>query len=73
MRGDVAKREFIAFWTAGGRVLAGMNVNVCDVVPSIRRLVAAAQPVDLDRLSDPAVPLDELQPPPVSAPGIQIL
>ncbi|WP_328417786.1 FAD-dependent oxidoreductase [Micromonospora sp. NBC_00389] len=71
VRGDVAKREFIAFWTAGGRVLAGMNVNVWDVVPSIRRLVAAAQPVDLDRLADPAVPLDELQPP-VSAPGTQI-
>ncbi|MET8306802.1 FAD-dependent oxidoreductase [Micromonospora sp. NPDC005173] len=72
VRGDVAKREFIAFWTAGGRVLAGMNVNVWDVVPSIRRLVAAAQPVDLDRLADPAVPLDEVQPPPVSAPGTQI-
>ncbi|WP_405431267.1 NAD(P)/FAD-dependent oxidoreductase [Micromonospora sp. NBC_00617] len=72
VRGDAAKREFIAFWTAGGRVLAGMNVNVWDVVPSIRRLVAAAQPVDLDRLADPAVPLDELQPPPVSAPGTQI-
>ncbi|WP_406068994.1 NAD(P)/FAD-dependent oxidoreductase [Micromonospora sp. NBC_01638] len=71
VRGDVAKREFVAFWTAGGRVLAGMNVNVWDVVPSIRRLVAAAQPVDLDRLADPAVPLDEL-PPPVSAPGAQI-
>ncbi|MEU1689917.1 FAD-dependent oxidoreductase [Micromonospora sp. NPDC005707] len=62
VRGDVAKREFIAFWTAGGRVLAGMNVNVWDVVPSIRRLVTAAHPVDLDRLADPDVPLDELQP-----------
>ncbi|WP_406080920.1 NAD(P)/FAD-dependent oxidoreductase [Micromonospora sp. NBC_00858] len=71
VRGDVAKREFIAFWTAGGQVLAGMNVNVWDVVPSIRRLVAAGQPVDVDRLADPAVPLDELQPPPVSAPGTQ--
>ncbi|MFF0369941.1 NAD(P)/FAD-dependent oxidoreductase [Micromonospora sp. NPDC005087] len=70
VRGDVAKREFIAFWTAGGRVLAGMNVNVWDVGPSIRRLVATAQPVDLDRLADPAVPLDELQPP--SAPGTQL-
>ncbi|SCL49868.1 NAD(P)/FAD-dependent oxidoreductase [Micromonospora chersina] len=59
VRGDLAKREFIAFWTARGRVLAGMNVNVWDVVPSIRRLVAAG-PVDLDRLADPDVPLDEL-------------
>ncbi|WP_406103761.1 NAD(P)/FAD-dependent oxidoreductase [Micromonospora globbae] len=61
VRGDVAKREFIAFWTAGGRVLAGMNVNVWDVVPQIRRLVAAARPVDLDRLADPDVPLDEVR------------
>ncbi|MET8907820.1 FAD-dependent oxidoreductase [Micromonospora sp. NPDC004551] len=61
VRGDVAKREFIAFWTAGGRVLAGMNVNVWDVVPSIRRLVAAADPVDLGRLADPDVPLDEVR------------
>ncbi|MFG3603148.1 NAD(P)/FAD-dependent oxidoreductase [Micromonospora chersina] len=60
VRGDLAKREFIAFWTARGRVLAGMNVNVWDVVPAIRRLVAAADPVDLDRLADPEVPLDEL-------------
>ncbi|KAB1913193.1 NAD(P)/FAD-dependent oxidoreductase [Micromonospora sp. AMSO31t] len=63
VRGDVAKREFIAFWTAGGRVLAGMNVNVWDVVPSIRRLVTSADPVDLDRLADPDVPLDDLLPP----------
>ncbi|PSK67882.1 Putidaredoxin reductase [Micromonospora sp. MH33] len=70
VRGDLAKREFIAFWTAGGRVLAGMNVNVWDVVPSIRRLVAAAGPVDVDRLADPDVPLDELQPP-AAAPGTQ--
>lgn len=61
VRGDVAKREFIAFWTAGGRVLAGMNVNVWDVVPQIRRLVAAARPVDLDQLADPDVPLDEVR------------
>ncbi|WP_262284011.1 NAD(P)/FAD-dependent oxidoreductase [Micromonospora sp. MA102] len=60
VRGDAAKREFIAFWTAGGRVLAGMNVNVWDVVPSIRRLVTSPDPVDLDRLADPDVPLDEV-------------
>ncbi|MEV0428437.1 FAD-dependent oxidoreductase [Micromonospora sp. NPDC050495] len=63
VRGDLAKREFIAFWTAGGQVLAGMNVNVWDVVPAIRRLVTAAHPVDLDRLADPDVPLADLLPP----------
>ena len=30
-RGESASREFIAFWLVGGRVVAGMNVNVWDV------------------------------------------
>ncbi|GAB1691346.1 NAD(P)/FAD-dependent oxidoreductase [Krasilnikovia sp. M28-CT-15] len=60
IRGDLDRREFIAFWTAGGRVLAGMNVNVWDVVPEIQRLIRSGQPVDPDRLADPGVPLAEL-------------
>ncbi|MFD9125942.1 NAD(P)/FAD-dependent oxidoreductase [Kitasatospora sp. NPDC059571] len=59
-RGDVPGREFIAFWTSGGRVLAGMNVNVWDVVDPIRELVRSGRPVDEGRLADPAVPLAEL-------------
>ena len=62
-RGDVDKREFLAFWTKQGRVLAGMNVNVWDVVDPIQHLVRAAwkgKAVDLDRLADPSVPLDQL-------------
>jgi len=62
-RGDVEKREFIAFWTQGGRVLAGMNVNVWDVIDPIQALVRAGwtgTTVDLDRLADPSVPLEEL-------------
>ena len=35
VRGDVAARKFIAFWLRGGRVLAGMNVNVWDVTEPI--------------------------------------
>ena len=39
-RGDVDRREFIAFWLDdGGRVLAGMNVNVWDVNDAIQALV----------------------------------
>ena len=38
-RGDVERREFIAFWLAGGRVLAGMNVNIWDVNDTIQALV----------------------------------
>jgi 3-phenylpropionate/trans-cinnamate dioxygenase ferredoxin reductase subunit len=60
-RGDVDGREFIAFWLgAGGRVLAGMNVNVWDVTDGIQALVRSGQPADIDALRDPAVPLDAL-------------
>ena len=31
VRGDLAAREFVAFWLRDGRVTAGMNVNVWDV------------------------------------------
>ncbi len=57
---DVAKGEFIAFWTKGRRVLAGMNVNVWDLTDAIQSLVRSGQPVDLVRLADPAVALDDL-------------
>jgi 3-phenylpropionate/trans-cinnamate dioxygenase ferredoxin reductase component len=60
-RGDVDKREFIAFWLdAGNRVLAGMNVNVWDVVDEVKALILSKQPVDVDRLTDPEAPLSEL-------------
>jgi 3-phenylpropionate/trans-cinnamate dioxygenase ferredoxin reductase subunit len=59
-RGDPASREFIAFWLLGDRVLAGMNVNVWDVVDPIQRLIRERTPVDDRRLSDPDVPLDEV-------------
>jgi 3-phenylpropionate/trans-cinnamate dioxygenase ferredoxin reductase component len=62
VRGDLATRKFIAFWTAGRRVLAGMNVNVWDVTEPIEDLIRAAQPVDLERLADPDVPLTDLVP-----------
>ncbi|WP_225844852.1 FAD-dependent oxidoreductase [Streptomyces sp. HPF1205] len=56
-RGDVGKRQFIAFWLREGRVLAGMNVNVWDVTEPIQRLIRSGRQVDPDRLSDPSVPL----------------
>jgi 3-phenylpropionate/trans-cinnamate dioxygenase ferredoxin reductase subunit len=62
IRGDLAEREFIAFWTFGGRVLAGMNVNVWDVNANIQTLIRAALPIDVDRLADPDVPLGDLTP-----------
>lgn len=59
-RGDVAKGEYIAFWLRGGRVLAGMNVNVWDVTETIQALVRSGQPVGRDRLVNAEVPLDEV-------------
>jgi 3-phenylpropionate/trans-cinnamate dioxygenase ferredoxin reductase subunit len=61
-RGDPASREFIAFWLAEDRVLAGMNVNVWDVSDPIRRLIHDRVAVDDRRLADPEVPLEELAP-----------
>jgi 3-phenylpropionate/trans-cinnamate dioxygenase ferredoxin reductase subunit len=61
-RGDPASREFIAFWLAGDRVLAGMNVNVWDVTDPIQRLIRERVAVDDRRLADPGVPLEELAP-----------
>jgi 3-phenylpropionate/trans-cinnamate dioxygenase ferredoxin reductase subunit len=61
-RGDPASGEFIAFWTAGGRVLAGMNVNVWDVGDPIRTLIESGASVDLAALADPDAPLDALLP-----------
>jgi 3-phenylpropionate/trans-cinnamate dioxygenase ferredoxin reductase subunit len=59
-RGDVERREFIAFWLSCGQVLAGMNVNVWDVNDSIQDLVRSGQMVDPARLADPSVPLDQV-------------
>ena len=59
-RGDVESKEFIAFWVADGRVVAGMNVNAWDVAPTIERLIRSGDPVDIARLTDRAAPLDDL-------------
>ncbi|MBW5424884.1 NAD(P)/FAD-dependent oxidoreductase [Streptomyces sp. BG9H] len=59
-RGDVGKREFIAFWLSEGRVLAGMNVNVWDVTESIQQLIRSGVRPDIERLADPSVPLESL-------------
>ncbi|WP_328410394.1 NAD(P)/FAD-dependent oxidoreductase [Nocardia sp. NBC_00403] len=56
VRGDLAKREFVAFWLdADNRVLAGMNVNVWDVTERIKDLIG--EQVDPERLADTSTPL----------------
>jgi 3-phenylpropionate/trans-cinnamate dioxygenase ferredoxin reductase subunit len=60
-RGDVVGREFVAFWLDGDdRVLAGMNVNVWDVLDDVKALVRSRAPVDVDKLRDPQSSLADL-------------
>jgi 3-phenylpropionate/trans-cinnamate dioxygenase ferredoxin reductase subunit len=60
-RGDVAGREFVAFWLDGdNRVLAGMNVNIWDVLEDVKALIRSKVSVDPDRLADPGSPLADL-------------
>ena len=58
IRGDKDAGEFMAFWLQGGRVQAGMNVNIWDQTETIGRLIGAE--VDTDRLADPGTALDSL-------------
>jgi 3-phenylpropionate/trans-cinnamate dioxygenase ferredoxin reductase subunit len=58
IRGSLLSGEFLAFWRAGGRVTAAMNVNVWDVNQDLRRLVGRTVPAD--RLADPHVALADL-------------
>lgn len=58
-RSDKPGREFIAFWLKDNRVLAGMNVNIWDVVDPIKALIRSRKQVDPDRLANPDIPLEE--------------
>ncbi|MBU2668534.1 FAD-dependent oxidoreductase [Actinoplanes bogorensis] len=60
VRGDVAGREFIAFWLVDGRVAAGMNVNVWDVADQIGDLIRSRAVVDPKRLADSSIELSSV-------------
>jgi 3-phenylpropionate/trans-cinnamate dioxygenase ferredoxin reductase subunit len=70
-RGDVAAREFIAFWLKDERLAAGMNMNVWDVSDQIRELIGSRRALDRDQLADPDVPLSQLVGPPTSGEDIR--
>jgi len=59
-RGDADALEFIAFWLKEGRLVAGMNVNIWDVNDELQGLIRFARPLDPARLSNPAIPLQEV-------------
>ena len=58
LRGDPGG-VFTAFWIAGGRVSAAMHVNDWDTTATLRALVEADR-VDLTRLRDSDIPLEEV-------------
>ena len=59
-RGDRAGREFIAFWVADGKVVAGMNVNVWDVNEAVQGIIRRGNQVAHAKLTDANVPLESL-------------
>ena len=60
VRGDLDAHQFVAFWTSGRRVLAGMHVNTWGTTDAMESLIRSGRDVDLDRLVDPDVPLEEV-------------
>jgi 3-phenylpropionate/trans-cinnamate dioxygenase ferredoxin reductase component len=56
VRGDLAAREFVAFWLDdANRIKAAMNVNVWDVVDAVKPLINSGTVVDPARLVDPEI------------------
>ena len=56
VRGDLANREFVAFWlNEASQISAAMNVNVWDVVDAVKPLIVDGTVVDPARLADPNV------------------
>ncbi|MGO4589935.1 NAD(P)/FAD-dependent oxidoreductase [Paenarthrobacter sp. 2TAF44] len=67
IRGSLDDGSFIAFWMRDGQkeqgeVVAGMSVNMRRVQKPIKSLISGRVPVDVTRLTNPDVPLEELLP-----------
>ena len=58
VRGDLDSGAFLAFWTKDDVVTAAMQVNVWEVVETLRQVVGRKVPAD--RIADESVPLDQL-------------
>ncbi|GAB3038063.1 FAD-dependent oxidoreductase [Parafrigoribacterium mesophilum] len=59
-RGNPESHEFIVFWVADGKVVAGMNVNVWDVNEDVQGIIRRGNTVDPAKLADESVPLGSL-------------
>lgn len=66
IRGSLERKEFIAFWQNGSRVVAGMSVNWPRSQPgaqkAIKALISARTPIAPEQLVDSSVGLDQLLP-----------
>ncbi|MFK0038941.1 NAD(P)/FAD-dependent oxidoreductase [Paenarthrobacter sp. NPDC090517] len=62
IRGSLEEGSFIAFWLREGNVVAGMSVNQNRVQKPIKALISSRVPVDVAKLTDPGVPLNDLVP-----------
>lgn len=61
VRGDLGKREFVAFWLSPDSSLqAVMAVNTWDVIDAVKPLIMSGVRVDPARLVDASVPIAEL-------------
>jgi 3-phenylpropionate/trans-cinnamate dioxygenase ferredoxin reductase component len=56
-RGGPAEPTWSACWLAGGRLVAMLTVDRPRDMLQARRLIAAAAPVDVSRLTDPEIPV----------------
>jgi 3-phenylpropionate/trans-cinnamate dioxygenase ferredoxin reductase subunit len=56
-RGDPAEPTWAACWLAAGRLVAMLTVDRPRDLLQARRLITSADPVDVTRLTDPAVPV----------------
>jgi hypothetical protein len=56
-RGDPAEPTWAACWLAAGRLVAMLTVDRPRDLLQARRLITSADPVDVARLADPAVPV----------------
>lgn len=62
IRGALEENSFLAFWLRDGAVVAAMSVNQQRVQKPVKALISGRVQVDVDRLADPTVPLDQLLP-----------
>lgn len=60
IRGDLDKREFVAFYHRNRVLTAALTVNVSKVFKDVKLMIASGVQLDLNSLADASVPLSDL-------------